>query len=116
MGFSYHISEEGQCDIYQLEGRFLEQTKDHAILDSMVDHMGNEPRDVMVDLAGLEYMNSMGIQVMIKFVHLVGQHQRKIVFVSVPPRVNDLLQVIKLNAIFEIKRDRKEGIKFLNNN
>lgn len=116
MGFSYHISDEEQCRVFALEGRFLEKGTGNELISEISDTMGNHPKDVVIDLESLEYMNSTGIKVVVKMIHLVAEHKRKIVFVAVPDRVQELLKVVKLNALLEVKRNKKEGITYLNNN
>ena len=116
MGFSYHISDEEQCRVFALGGRFLEKGTGSDLISEIANSLDNHPKDVVVDLETLEYMNSTGIKIIVKMIHLVSGHNRKIVFVSVPERVQELLKVVKLNAMLEIKRNKKEGITYLNNN
>jgi len=115
MGFSFKKQSSQNCLVFSLKGRFIEEEGDEVIVDEIGKELELTPKGVVLDMVAMEYINSIGINALVKIVSNANIHNQKIVFVSVPKRIMGLLEIIKLNAVFTIKENVSEGINYLNN-
>lgn len=114
MAFSYQHKHESNFSMYSLEGRFVESTKDMALVGEVCDELKARSVDLVINLEKMLYINSVGINALVRIVKEANNSGRKVVFVNVPPKVMGLLEVIKLNSVLTIRPSLEEGISYLN--
>ena len=114
MIFEYDSYLRGPCKVICLKGRFIEHsTAENLLTELEVDVNRNTDR-FLVDLSGLQYINSIGINSIVKMVHLINRHGGNLVFASGPGKVRELLELIRLNSVISIYDTQEEGIAALN--
>lgn len=113
MAFSYEHKHESNFSLYSLEGRFVESTKDMALVGVVIEELNDRKVDLILNLGKMAYINSVGINALVRIVKEANNSSRKVVFVNVPERVMGLLEVIKLNSVFTIRKSLDEGILYL---
>ncbi len=106
--------EKGDCMVYRVTGRFVEDESHQALLRQVEHATERDFKKFLVDLEGLEYVNSSGINLLVKMVKHLNQHKAQLVFTSVPDKVRELLTIIKLNAVLDIHPSMDDGIQSLN--
>jgi anti-anti-sigma factor len=67
---------------------------------------GSPDADLLVDLSGLAFMDSMGLQVLLGALRRLGRHGRRLALVCPPGPIHRLLVVTSLDAVFDIHADR----------
>lgn len=110
MPFSFHSDTVANCRVFHFKGKFVDNADDHQLVKEFHDLMGSEDRDVIFDFGELEYINSSGINELVKMVNKVNQSDGKLVFVAVPDKIQELLKIIKLNSVLTIRESIDEGV------
>lgn len=103
-----------ECAVFQLSGRFVEDDDHRDLLDRVALAADNGRERFVFDLANLSYINSSGINVIVKIVKQLNDKRARLVFTSVPEKINELLTIMKLNAVLAIQPSLEEGIQSLN--
>lgn len=101
------------CTVMKLMGRFIEDETDQSLLSAIHDALQSDCHKFIIDLEGLSHINSSGINMLVKTVKLINGHGGRSVFIAVPPKIEELLEIIKLNAVFEIAPDFDAGLNAL---
>ncbi len=83
--------------------------KIHELIDAGKMHL-------LIDMEGLELMNSSGLGIFISAVNTLKNNQGKLVMVNVPPRIQQLFKMTRLINIFQIVNDSKQAIEMLKSN
>jgi anti-sigma B factor antagonist len=94
---------EGELDIAtstELDGR----------LESIVD---SSSEDLMVDLSGVRFMDSMGLQVLLRARRKLGRQDRQLALVCPPGPILRLLVVTNLDTAFSVHPDRNAAERSL---
>jgi anti-sigma B factor antagonist len=94
---------EGELDIAtstELDGR----------LESIVD---SSSEDLMVDLSGVRFMDSMGLQVLLRARRKLGRQDRQLALVCPPGPILRLLVVTNLDTAFSVHPDRSAAERSL---
>ena len=113
MAFSYTKTHESSFSLYALEGRFIESTKDMALASDVCEELLERNVDLIIDLDKMTYMNSVGINALVRIVIAANNSHKQVVFVNVPERVMGLLELIELNSVFTIRKSLEEGVSYL---
>ena len=113
MSFTFEIEETSACCVVSISGKFVESGNNKAILDHVTNNLDNNDSAFILDLKEMTLLNSEGISVLVRIVNMVNDAKGRVVFVNVPSQIDELLSVIKLNSVFIIKNDLKEGLEYL---
>ena len=90
----------------QLDAASAEQSE--QVLLSMIDEPGLR---VVVDLAPLTYLSSVGLGVILRLTKQVMKYDGRIVFHSLQPRVKQILDMTGLSLMLQINESAEEAIK-----
>jgi anti-sigma B factor antagonist len=71
-----------------------------------------DPR-IIVDLAGIDYLSSSGVAILVGLKRRIDLQQGKLVLCRVQPLVCDLLKVMRLNQYFTFADDEAEALALL---
>ncbi len=115
MSLTVDTSTETGCCILRLSGRFIETTSEASLVEAADSACNNGCRKFVVDLGALTHMNSNGINLLVKTIKRINHDDGRVVFAAVPPNINELLGIIKLNAVLEITPSVQDGINVLQN-
>lgn len=115
MAFEYQDEVVENSMVISFKGRFVDNQLDRDMIVQVEASIDNGIRNFILDLKGLEYLNSTGINSLVKILALVNRVSGRVLVVSVPTRINELLEVIKLNSVFETAEDRDAGLTKLKN-
>lgn len=115
MAFEYRDEVLENCLVISFRGRFIDNHLDKNMIDKVEESIADDMTNFILDLEGLEYLNSTGINSLVRILSLVNRAKGHVVVVSVPPRISELLKVIKLNSVFSTAADRQSGLIHINN-
>jgi|AntRauTorcE11897_2_1112592.scaffolds.fasta_scaffold137901_2 anti-sigma B factor antagonist len=110
MPFSFHSDTVANCRVFHFKGRFIDSDDDRKLVSEFYELMDDEVRDFIFDFDELEYINSSGINYLVKMVNKINQFKGNLVFVAVPDKIQDLLKIIKLNSVLTIRESIDEGV------
>lgn len=113
MSFTFDIEEQAVCCVISISGRFAETGNNKVLLEKVAVNIAENHSKFLLDLEGMTLLNSEGINLLVRIVNMVNDSKGQIVFTNVPDQIGELLSVIKLNSVFIIKEDLKEGLEFL---
>lgn len=114
MSEAAEFSIETRCDggdcIIALTGEInLRSSPDlHATL---LQTIKRRPLRIIMDLAGVSYMDSSGIGTLVEIKRRVDDYDGKLVLISLQPRVRGLFQITRLEKFFTIAADVEEARK-----
>ncbi|MFT4879743.1 MAG: anti-anti-sigma factor [Flavobacteriales bacterium] len=114
MSSQFETYPERTCQVIKLQGRFVEDEEHAGFLKNIQDLCDAGESKFVIDLKELKYINSSGINLLVKLVKYLNGKEGKIVFTSVPEKINELLTIIGLNAVFAIQPSINEGLQYLN--
>ncbi len=113
--FSYETYLRETCSVFRLKGRLIEQNQAESLLSDVRNQLSTSGKSFVIDMAGIEYLNSTGIGDMIKLIRMINKEKGNLVFVKVPQKVCDLLDIIRLNCMLTICNNEEEAIQSLLN-
>lgn len=112
---SYDSYLRGDCFVARLHGRFIEHGQAAALIAEIGDELGKSRKHFVIDLAGVEYLNSAGIGDIISLIRIINKAKAQLVFVKVPQKVKELLEIIRLNCMLDVCSNEEEAIQSLLN-
>lgn len=78
--------------------------------DTIRDLAASGNKKVVLNLAGISYMDSSGIGEMVSGFTTLSNQGGKLKLLNVPKRVQDLLHVTKLHTMFEVHDDEAKAV------
>ncbi len=104
----HEVSRRDGTVILSLRGEVdLEQSP--AVRALLLDLL-EEQRDLLVDLAGVTYIDSSGVATLVEAYQLSKQHGTAFALVSVSPAVHRVLELARLDRVFTIHQTLEEGL------
>lgn len=115
MSLSYNISLKSDFILLELQGELLETFTAKEMLDKVEEVLAqqNEVKCIIIDLHGLNFINSTGLGVLIKVLTKARNNGGEVVITRVEKRVKDLLVMTKLNSVFKVLDTLKEAKEHL---
>ena len=93
--------------IFHLRGR-LDAHEAPTAYDRMIEHLGERKR-VVLDLAGLDYISSGGISILIRLAHHLRQDGGDLHLAAPQPFVRKVFDIVSFDAILRIFADLQEA-------
>ena len=69
---------------------------------------------VLINMEGIEYIDSTGFSVLLSALRVSGRNNGQIVICSVSESAFELFKVLQLHTVFSIIKNREEAIKLFN--
>lgn len=113
MSFISEKYDRDNCVVIMLKGRILEAESIQQVVDTVRNDIENGTRCFIMDMGGIEILNSIGIGMLVRTVKAVNETGGKVIFTSVPPKIHELLQIIKLNSVMDIAQSIEEAAETL---
>lgn len=66
-----------------------------------------------IDLSSIEFINSAGLSILIRILSKFRNKNGEVVLIKPSEKINQLLIITKLNAIFTVARTKEEAVKML---
>lgn len=79
------------------------------LADALKRALAEDSGHVMVDLAGINYMDSTGIGELVGYLVRFQERQRKLILLRPPERIKKLLDVANVSSLFPMYEDAHEA-------
>jgi anti-sigma B factor antagonist len=100
--FQYEKEEKPNGSVLKMKGRLMDLTA-HEEIKHYVDFMlASGKNALLVDLTNLEYMNSMGLNLLIQLQTKIRVAGGKMFLACPNKKVRELIELTKLNSLFNI--------------
>ena len=113
MVFEYNISEENNCQLVKLSGELIDKHQAIDLIKSIDELLELNKIKWAIDLSGLKYMNSSGLNVLIQILTKTRNKGGESVIYNVSKKVNELLIITKLNTLFKVSGTKEEALSKL---
>lgn len=112
MAFTYQIQKSEGLATLTMEGRLVDKAEALEISVEIDEELSDGTSRFIIDLSGLEYMNSTGLNILINLMNKARNEGGEAVVVGATPRIKSLFEVTKLHTVFTLKESREEAISF----
>lgn len=113
MVLDYKITEENSIQILLLKGELIDKNQATDLMKEMNELFVQQKNKLIIDLSGLKYMNSSGLNVLIQLLTKTRTAGGESVICHVSDKVNELLIITKLNTLFKVTNTKEEAKKLL---
>ena len=101
----------GEVTIVDATGRIALGEESAALRDLMRDLVAKGDRKILLNLAGVEYIDSSGLGTLVSSVTTARKQGADIKLVNLNDKVDDLMQVTRLYTVFDIADDEETALK-----
>lgn len=101
---------QNQITILELSGNLLGEKDATPILDAVGLSLENNSNQFVIDLAGMKYINSTGLSVLLNILTKSKGAGGGLVLVAIPEQLSDLLTITKLSEVFPKAASKEEAI------
>jgi len=77
--------------------------------EALLEILEQRPARLVIDLSGVEYMDSSGVGTMVEVKRRVERDGGRIILAGLQPRVRSVFEITQLDRFFEIRRDVDEA-------
>ncbi len=102
MQFFHNTTQEFDVTVISLQGELIDRNQGKALLSEIDTLVAERHLKYVFDLAGLKYINSSGLSVLINILTKVRKLGGEVIISSVSAKVNELLIITKLHTIFTV--------------
>ena len=113
MNFEYTKEKTSGILVLHLKGELIDKNQSVGFMDEIEKIIAGGENKFVLDLAGLAYMNSSGLNVIINVLTKSRKAGGDVAVASVTAKVKQLLVITKLSSIFNLSETVAEGIKIL---
>ena len=97
-----------RCPVVQLKGEVDLRTSPD-LRERLLQLVEQRPERVILDLAGVDYMDSSGVGTMVEFKRYLERREGQLVLTGLRPRVRSLLEITRLDQFFTIAANVDEA-------
>lgn len=114
MSFKYDFKIQSSIGILSLSGKILSTEKHEELMEFVTDKVMDGHSNVIADLEGLDYINSSGLNLLLKIFTYIRNQGGELVMVNPNKTISELFKISKLNTVFIISADIPSAVKHLN--
>lgn len=111
MGFQLSTREVDRVMVVDAVGRLTLSDSRTQLRDLIHVSAGNGHKKFLLNLAGVEFVDSDGMGELVRCYSIVRQKGGEMKLVNVNKRVHDLLQLTRLNTLFEIYSEERAALE-----
>jgi anti-anti-sigma factor len=78
---------------------------DQALLDTVAELLAGPGATLIIDLAGLHYLNSMGINTLVRITAQANVQEQRVVYAGPSPLIEGIFRTTQLVRFFEVVPD-----------
>ena len=116
----YEITHENNIMIIKLSGsiEFLKATDFEEELVKIIENMdkGQHPSPILFDFSALEYVDSYGLGVLLRWKQLCNKHKLLFAFTNIKGQVRNQFESAQIAEAFPLYDDYDEAMEFLKDN
>lgn len=113
MLFEFSISEKNNCTIVSLSGELIEKNQANDLIKKIEELVAGGKNKVAINLEGLKYMNSSGLNTLIQLLTKTRNSGGETVIYNMNKKINELLLITKLNTLFKIVDTEEQALNLL---
>lgn len=114
MIFDYKSNKQGEIHVYLFYGELIDRGQATTLLDEIETGISKNENKILLNLADLKYLNSSGLNVIINILTKARKSGGDVAICNVNKKINELLIITKLNSVFNVCDDVKQGVELLN--
>lgn len=109
MEFTYDTQEK-TC-ILSLQGNFLSSENDLEIMETAKSHIVKGTKSFICDLSKIQYLNSAGLQTIIKIFHLLKENNLNFLISGASSEVRNIFELTKLDKIMNFEENLSKALE-----
>lgn len=110
MSFRATSREIGDVTVIDMDGRITLGEGSALLRDIVREKLGTGHRKIIMNLAGIIYIDSTGLGELVSGYRLVKSEGGEIKLLNLNKKVTDLLQITKLYTVFDIHNQEMEAV------
>ena len=110
MSLKASTREVGGVIVIDLDGRITLGDGSALLRDLILENLKNGHLKLILNLAGISYLDSTGLGELVSGYRLVKSHGGELKLLNLNKKVSDLLQVTKLYTVFDIHNDETQAL------
>jgi len=114
MIFEHTLEDKGQYSLIHFKGTLMEANQANELLESIDDKIIDKKPNFIIDLSGVEHMNSTGLNLLINILTRSRNAGGDTVITNIPDKINKLIVIAKLNTVFAAAKNLEEAVEVLN--
>lgn len=114
MEFNFQIEKKQAHAVLKLKGMLMDKSHSGPLLTEVENLIKGGINRFVVDLAGMDYMNSSGLNTLVNILTKARTKGGEVVVANVSEKVKQLFLITKLNTLFTITSSIEEAEKSLN--
>ncbi|MCE9590536.1 MAG: STAS domain-containing protein [Planctomycetes bacterium] len=83
----------------------IDFSRSPALRSELIAVLGDKPARLVIDLAGVPYMDSSGVATLVETLRTQRDAARKLVICGMQPKVRGIFEIARLNTVFIIVGD-----------
>ena len=111
MEFSYSAKERDGICILDLKGNLMDRGQATDLLDEVENQILNGITCFIVSMDEFKYMNSTGLNTLVMILTKSRKGGGDTVICNIPPKINELLLITKLNTVFNVCKNIEEAVR-----
>ena len=100
----------GEVTVIDVSGRITLGEGSALLRDLVRENLGKRRKKIVMNLAGIDYMDSSGLGELVSAYRLVKQQDGELKLMNLNKKVSDLLQITRLYAVFDIHNDERQAV------
>jgi anti-sigma B factor antagonist len=96
--------------VVDLSGRITLGEASVAVRDVINDLMGKGNKKILLNLVGVNYIDSSGIGVLVRSLSTARSQGGELKLVNLSKRIGDLLRITKVYSLFDVKDDEAAAV------
>ncbi|MCB0497880.1 MAG: STAS domain-containing protein [Cyclobacteriaceae bacterium] len=110
----FKIKIAGKATVVSISEDITSMYDSKDLIAAVEENLNVDNRNIILDLAEVNYINSAGINVLLTVLTSVRNKEGELVLASISEKVKSLLVITKLNSIFTVKNSVEESLQFIN--
>src|ERR1039457_3601254 len=111
MEFSFNVEDRDGICILNLKGNLMDRGQTTEILDEVENQILNGINSFIISMDEFKYMNSTGLNTLVTILTKSRKSGGDTVICNIPPKINELLLITKLNTVFIVCKDIDNAIR-----
>ena len=107
---SVRIRKAGPITILDLAGRLQSGTPTDRFRGAVRQFIESDDPRLILNMAELEYVDSLGLESLIEVYKILQNNQGRLKLLNPTKRVRELLDIARVNAIFDVETDEAEAV------
>lgn len=111
--FELVSSENNGIQTFKLSGRLMDQSQSEELIEHLDRSIDGGHKKIILDLGGLDYMNSTGLNTVISVMNKAKKAEGSAVLCNLNQTVRQLFSVTKLDSVFKIVDSHEAAVSEL---